>query len=276
MRRTPTAVFVAAAIAVCFAIPVCAEPSVWRAGRSAHCTFEIRAAADIARNRKLSWILDEGRRRIERELREQEDFAQSEIAKAKAGGEARAFGNCGYYETIYLLGQTARYAAILISSASMAIGAASGGSYEEVVIYRLSDRLKFAGSAALALDTQADVLRRLAIRDADVDLEWIGELMETGSRADDSDSVSVAIALHVDRDDAPGPYPQRTLQFIKQDVRTGFSTDEAGRVKSIDLYFSRHRFGGHFRAYRWSIDAADAASLLAPELRDLIGAPGAR
>jgi hypothetical protein len=85
----------------------------------------------------------------------------------------------------------------------------------------------------------------------------------------------LSIALGVDDDAAISATPAGVLERIKP-AKIGFTTDANGRLATLDIYLSNGDQGGHYRAYRWSISAADAAPLLTPELRDLTEAPAAQ
>jgi hypothetical protein len=236
-----------------------AEAPVWRTVDREFSEFIIKADRRIVRDPRLAFILADRLRSAEKQVAEEDEFTREERSKHPDFAANKGSRE----ESLYLLGSTSRYAAVMVRGGMCAVGAHRCNSGDFASIYRLSDRKEFKRVDALELGAQSGLWRRLIERDAKA------ELSEFGKRCDDGhDSCGTLLDL---LNLEPEYFTPEKLEHKIAGV--GFSTGVIGRVKTLDVHISDDSNGGHDRAYRWPIDTATAAPLLKPAIRnDLLAA----
>jgi hypothetical protein len=268
-----------AAVALGSAAASAEDVPLWRTVKGGYSEHRLLVDPQIVGDPQLAFLLEQDLKSAEEEARDWEQFAKDEKKQAEASGTTiRENGNDNEL-TLRLLGATDRYAAILSAFAECYVNCHSA---EFVTIYRLPGQQQLKATEVLSFDGQLALLNRLVERDDKLEIGSYPFKCGRSRDADQPDCVSLGDALEeiiavnsADADERRFKTPGDIENFSKN-TQIGFTTDDGGHVKTIDIYFSHSRGRKTFaQAYKWPIDAKVLAPLLKPEIRDLVSSSGA-
>jgi hypothetical protein len=227
---------------------------------------------------RLAFLLEEDLKSAQEEAREWEQFARDEKKQAEASGTTiRENGNDNEL-TLRLLGATDRYAAILSAFAECYLNCHSA---EFVTIYRFSRQRPLKPAEILNFDGQLALLNRLVEQDDKLGIGPYPFKCDQSQNPDQPDCLSLGDALD-EIIAVNGAYGDERrfktagdIEVFSKNIQIGFTTDDGGHVKTIDIYFSHSRERKSFgQVYKWPVEARILAPLLKPEVRDLIAGAG--
>lgn len=269
---TPFRIAAFAAMATLLPASTSADVPVWRIVKGDFSEYKIRADPRIIEDQRLAFILDRRLSYADTTVHDWDKFAR-DAAREKRYSSPREETE----ETLRLLGTTDRYAAILTASASCSGTCHSG---EFVTIYRFSWRQPLKPAEVLEFNGQIALLNHLVERDKDLRIGPYATNCEQSHEDGDSSGEVECVSLgemldHVVSsnwaDDHQGRFKTPSdIKRLVDNITVGFTTDDGGRVTTLDIYFSyAGKFPAHAQAFRWPIDAKAAAPFLKPALRDL-------
>jgi hypothetical protein len=271
LRFAATAI---AAAAVLVSVSALADVPVWRVVKGDYSEHEIMVDPRIVGDPRLAFLLEARLKTAEDEVRDWDEFARDAI-REKTYTSPRETAE----ETLHLLGITDRYAAILMASAECSGNCHSG---EFVTIYRLSEQKPLKSGDVLKFDDQIALLNHLVERDENLKIGpysiTCDQSQDDSDKADEAGCLPFSEILYqvvgglnaADADQRRFKSAQDIVHFAQR-IYVGFTTDTGGHVTTLDIYFSYVReLAAHPRAYKWSIDAKEAAPLFKPALRDLV------
>jgi hypothetical protein len=230
------------------------DAPLWRTVKGGYSEHRLLVDPQILGDPRLAFLLEQDLKSSEEEAREWEQFARDEKKQAEASGTTiRENGNDNEL-TLRLLGATDRYAAILSAFAECYMNCYSG---QFVTIYRLSGQQPLKPTEILNFDGQLALLNHLVEQD---DQLRIGPYpFKCDQPQDDDQSDCMPLPDMLDKVAAfDGTYDDRRfktpgdIEDFVRNIDVGFTTDDGGRVTTIDIYFSyAPRLGMHTQRYKW-------------------------
>jgi hypothetical protein len=250
-----------------------AEVPLWHSVKGDYSQYDIFVDPAIVADQRLAFVLTAELKSAEHDENAAEAWARqaikdNEISSPRQDNE----------EKLQLLGANAQYAAILTSSASCSL---SCGSAQVVEFYHLADHRLLKPAEILDLAGQIELLNRLAKRD---DALKIGPYLVKCDPSKDAERpteeecqpLSGILDHVVGVVDPSGTGDTRRFTTAKdidnlaKEIYLGFTADKLGRVTTLDFYIPyAPNLLAHSQAFRWSINAKEAAPLLRPEFQEL-------
>jgi hypothetical protein len=251
---------------------------LWRTVKGGYSEHRTLVDPRIVGDPRLAFLLEEDLKSAQEEAREWEKFAREEKKEAEASGTTiREDGNDNEL-TLRLLAATDRYAATLSVFAECYNNCHSA---EFVTIYRFSGQQRLKPAEILNFDGQLALLNRLVERDDQLGIGAYPFKCDQSQNADQPDCVSLGdaldeiIAVNGAYGDGRRFKTPEDIENFSKNIQVGFTTDNGGHVKTIDIYFSHSRGRKTFaQVYKWPIDAKVLAPLLKLEVRDLVAGSG--